>query len=185
MESGDDERVIKILHSYKAKGNEKITLVTAHRSKGLEWDQVWLSDDFPSVYDKEGKFIGLSEAERNLLYVSATRAKKNLKYNQTVADIIDYKSKSVKPNKKGSDGVKVSTLDEMQMEMIDNDGLPTPKGDHAQDAVNRGIEEYFSPLVDDNSGEELHHGRSLNDFESPVDYEGINQDLKLYGSLIK
>tara|TARA_Y100001956_G_C4128568_1_gene191953 strand:- start:1959 stop:3740 length:1782 start_codon:yes stop_codon:yes gene_type:complete len=185
VESGDDERVIKTLHRYKAKGDEKITLVTAHRSKGLEWDQVWLSDDFPSVYDKEGKFIGLSEAERNLLYVSATRAKKNLKYNQTVADIIDYKSKSGKPNKKGSGGVKVSTLDDMQMEIMDNDGLPTPKGDHAQDAVNRGVEEYFSPLVDDNSGEELHHGMSLNDFESPMNYEGINQDLKLYGALIK
>ena len=184
VESGDDERVIKTLHRYKAKGDEKITLVTAHRSKGLEWDQVWLSDDFPSVYDKNGKFIGLNDAERNLLYVAATRAKKALKYNQTVADIIDYKTKS-DPLIKKVGGVKISTLDEMQMEMMDNDGLPTPRGDHAQDAVNRGIEEYFSPLVDDNSGEELHHGMSLNDFESPMDAEGINQDLKLYSSYLK
>lgn len=184
VESGDDERVLKILHRYKAKGDEQITLVTAHRSKGLEWDQVWLSDDFPSIYDRNGKFVGLAEAERNLLYVSATRAKKNLKYNQTVADIIDCKSKYSKRPCNAS-GIKISTFDEMQMEMLDNSGLPTPKGDHATDAVERGVEEYFSPLVDDNSGEELHHGMSLNDFESPMDFEGIEQDLKLYSALLK
>lgn len=53
----------------------KVTLMTAHASKGLEFDQVWIvgaeEDAFP---DKDS---GLQE-ERRLMYVAMTRARKNL-----------------------------------------------------------------------------------------------------------
>jgi hypothetical protein len=56
----------------------EITLVTAHMSKGLEYDTVMLCDDFYSAIAafKTGK--KLDEAELNLLYVAVTRPKKTL-----------------------------------------------------------------------------------------------------------
>ncbi len=63
-----------------------VTVVTAHRSKGLEWDAVSLSDDFVDITDpllnpRE------KEDELNLLYVSVTRARKVLVPNELV-DIV-------------------------------------------------------------------------------------------------
>lgn len=56
----------------------EITLVTAHMSKGLEYDTVMLCDDFYSAIAafKNGK--PLDESELNLLYVAITRPKKTL-----------------------------------------------------------------------------------------------------------
>ncbi|MFA0393459.1 DUF87 domain-containing protein [Vibrio sp. 10N.222.54.A1] len=56
----------------------ELTLVTAHMSKGLEYDTVMLSDDFSATIAafKNGK--PLDEPELNLLYVAITRAKKTL-----------------------------------------------------------------------------------------------------------
>ncbi|MEZ9825314.1 hypothetical protein OAS_19470 [Vibrio cyclitrophicus ZF65] len=56
----------------------ELTLVTAHMSKGLEYDTVMLSDDFFAAIAsfKNGK--PLDEPELNLLYVTITRAKKTL-----------------------------------------------------------------------------------------------------------
>ena len=56
----------------------ELTLVTAHMSKGLEYDTVMLSDDFFAAIAsfKNGK--PLDEPELNLLYVAITRAKKTL-----------------------------------------------------------------------------------------------------------
>ncbi len=45
-------------------------LSTAHKAKGLEWDNVKLHDDF--------RFVSLSKSEWNLIYVAITRARKNL-----------------------------------------------------------------------------------------------------------
>ena len=74
------------------------------------------------------------------------------------------------------------TLQEVESEMYFNDGLITHLGDHAQDAGNRGIEEYFSPMTCDVSGEDMPHGMSMNDLDSPMDAEGIEQDLKLWSA---
>jgi hypothetical protein len=58
-----------------------VTVCTAHRSKGLEWPVVILSDDFNDITDPL-----LSEEERNdeinLLYVASTRAMKTLVINE-------------------------------------------------------------------------------------------------------
>jgi hypothetical protein len=55
----------------------EMTLSTAHRAKGLEWDDVMLLDDFgvlqPSV---EGEKF--TQEEVNLLYVAVTRARQNI-----------------------------------------------------------------------------------------------------------
>ncbi len=63
-----------------ARGSGDVTLSTVHSAKGLEWDTlfvIWMTDGwFPSSrsYDE---FEDLEE-ERRLLYVAATRAKRQL-----------------------------------------------------------------------------------------------------------
>lgn len=59
-----------------------ITLTTAHKSKGLEWDNVLLMDDFQPLVEK-GKIInpsGVEPDEFNLIYVGMTRAMVNLSF---------------------------------------------------------------------------------------------------------
>jgi superfamily I DNA/RNA helicase len=65
-------------------------LTTAHQSKGLEWYDVTLSGDFPSLQDTKGSTkkvvpradhnseVVIAKEECNLLYVACTRAKKKL-----------------------------------------------------------------------------------------------------------
>jgi superfamily I DNA/RNA helicase len=79
---------IRVLETHYNVPDPDITLTTAHKSKGREWDTVVLADDFPSIYDKSGVFTGLDDQERNLLYVAATRAKKDLLYNLSVLDML-------------------------------------------------------------------------------------------------
>lgn len=89
----DVDYYVSTLLSYRKPSNYRVHLITAHRSKGLEWDNVMLGDDFPSIYDKEGKLVWLNELEENLLYVAATRCKKKLKYNSTVDEILQVLEK--------------------------------------------------------------------------------------------
>lgn len=59
-----------------------VILSTAHRSKGREWDQVLLHDDFPTPTDADlggsGETSEWTPEEGNLLYVALTRAKQML-----------------------------------------------------------------------------------------------------------
>lgn len=59
-------------------------LSTAHKSKGLEFDNVMLADDFKPLSDPEG--VDIQEA--NLLYVAVTRAKRSLHLNDEVREFI-------------------------------------------------------------------------------------------------
>jgi len=65
-----------------------ITVSTAHKSKGLEWDYVVLYEDFQfepfSVENTYERFVD----EMNLLYVAATRAMKMLAINGVVLEIM-------------------------------------------------------------------------------------------------
>jgi len=105
-ESQDPEmnRSIKIIEQYSADLPElfaklrrnavtdeleaTITLSTAHRSKGLEWDAVQLAEDFtfdPFNPDNEKEpWID----EMNLLYVACTRAMRVLAVNSTMLEIM-------------------------------------------------------------------------------------------------
>lgn len=58
-------------------GGELLTLCTAHKSKGLEWDRVFIyrADLMPSKWARQA---WQQEQERNLQYVAWTRAKKTL-----------------------------------------------------------------------------------------------------------
>ncbi|UPW37420.1 putative UvrD-type helicase [Escherichia phage vB_EcoM_ESCO8] len=88
--SGKANTIAHTLRTHRNSPTAKVTLTTAHKSKGLEWDQVIVANDFPSNYDKKtGEWIGLEEAERNLLYVAHTRCVKCLQWNTTVQEIID------------------------------------------------------------------------------------------------
>ena len=60
-----------------------VTVVTAHRSKGLEWNTVRINDDFVDITDP---LLNRREREDelNLLYVSVTRARKVLVPNELV-----------------------------------------------------------------------------------------------------
>jgi F-box protein, helicase, 18 len=54
---------------------------TAHKSKGLEFDQVWLADDFMRFFE-EGRELNVEEVvqeEVNILYVALTRARTALR----------------------------------------------------------------------------------------------------------
>jgi F-box protein 18 (helicase) len=83
----------------------KVVLVTAHKSKGLEWDNVMLAPDFTDLLDTSDQPLRIKDEvladktitdekvrkalleeavdrdEINLVYVAATRAKKKLKIN--------------------------------------------------------------------------------------------------------
>ena len=74
-----------------------IVFTTAHRSKGLEFDQVRLTHDFAEVVienkDKTKRlatYEDVDEQEINLLYIAATRAKKVLQMNKSILNLVKY-----------------------------------------------------------------------------------------------
>lgn len=69
-----------------------VILTTAHKSKGLEFDNVFLCNDFTRFIDKKGNLIkkNLKEEEINILYVAASRATKCLQANSMLNNIISY-----------------------------------------------------------------------------------------------
>lgn len=92
--SGEAEKVLQVLSSYTKPTHPELVLTTAHKSKGREFDTVVLADDFPSCYNNDGEWIGLTEMEENLLYVAATRARLHLVINSTVCEILERKKGS-------------------------------------------------------------------------------------------
>lgn len=77
-----------------------IILTTAHKSKGLEWDNVLLMDDFHPLV-KDGQIIdpsGIEPDEFNLIYVAMTRAMVNLRFDKesSIPDFIRLKLKQEK-----------------------------------------------------------------------------------------
>lgn len=74
-----------------------VVVTTAHRSKGLEFDNVVLSSDFPTLE----RFVGMEAKPRcdelNLLYVAATRAERNLTFNDSLAAVINAKPGELDP----------------------------------------------------------------------------------------
>ncbi|KGM26693.1 DNA helicase [Photorhabdus luminescens] len=97
-------RAVKIINSYdeiperlttlrrntvKEEFGADITVSTAHRCKGLEWDFVQLYDDFPDVLDPELDPMARDD-EINLLYVASTRAMRILALNSAVEMVIRY-----------------------------------------------------------------------------------------------
>ena len=87
--SGRAFAIIDVLGKYTKPKDYQITLSTSHKSKGLEYDQVILAEDYRSFLNDEGKVkYPINEGEVNLLYVSATRAKKVLQLNGVVEEVL-------------------------------------------------------------------------------------------------
>jgi hypothetical protein len=84
VEDGKALEWIDILENFSNAARPLVTFTTAHKSKGREWFQVIVEDDFKSGYNEEGEWIGLPTEEQNLLYVACTRAINVLEYNETV-----------------------------------------------------------------------------------------------------
>ena len=76
--------------------NADIIITTAHRSKGLEWDHIEISEDFSDVtgereVKKDGTLVKSDEDiadELNLMYVAVTRAKRTVKLSNAVHNVI-------------------------------------------------------------------------------------------------
>jgi len=68
-----------------------VILTTAHKSKGLEFHQVILSNDFAKFFNKDGTIkIDVKEEEVNVLYVALTRAIYSLIPNKELDKIIGF-----------------------------------------------------------------------------------------------
>ncbi|MBO1915691.1 ATP-binding domain-containing protein [Providencia rettgeri] len=71
-----------------------LTLVTAHSSKGLEWEYIEIDDDYVSLVEyiektpKERQNLIFINDELNLLYVAVTRATKALSVSMLIMEII-------------------------------------------------------------------------------------------------
>jgi hypothetical protein len=88
VENGSVYKILGVLSKHKNVVDPDVTLTTAHKSKGREFDVVILADDFPTPFNEKGDWVGLPDMERNLLYVALTRTKKLLGYNETVGMMI-------------------------------------------------------------------------------------------------
>lgn len=65
----------------------ELVVSTAHKAKGLEWDFVQIADDFADIFTQAENWMAsrtevFPEQEVNLMYVSSTRAKKQLMPNK-------------------------------------------------------------------------------------------------------
>jgi superfamily I DNA/RNA helicase len=73
-------RKIESLFTEDGEGTELVTLCSAHKSKGLEWDTVYLLDSEALMPSKYARKAWQKVQEQNLIYVAYTRAKKSLRF---------------------------------------------------------------------------------------------------------
>lgn len=85
VEAGQVRRYVDALKCVRKGTTGDIFLTTAHKSKGLEWETVVISDDFPIKPEKEEN---TNTQEINLFYVAVTRAIKTLYLPGTLYDAI-------------------------------------------------------------------------------------------------
>ncbi len=90
------EMIASVKRRVANSNGDDIVIMTAHKSKGLEFGQVMLANDFikPTNYRKARSNGDLSQedhdkldTEMNLLYVAATRARKVLQPNDSIMEL--------------------------------------------------------------------------------------------------
>jgi len=89
VKDGKVSQWIEVLSGHLNSETPAVTFTTAHKSKGREFSQVVIEDDFKTCYNDDGEWTGLTEDEQNLLYVAVTRAIDKLEYNQTVSEYLE------------------------------------------------------------------------------------------------
>lgn len=73
------EVILQAMQRLAPEGRGRVTISTAHRSKGMEWDRVRIAGDFERQEDKStGEYADLEREDLMLAYVAVTRAKKQL-----------------------------------------------------------------------------------------------------------
>ncbi|XP_069085377.1 F-box DNA helicase 1 isoform X2 [Pleurodeles waltl] len=72
-------------------------LGTVHKAKGMEFDTVWITDDFVKICNAKHimdrisfKLDSMPEDEWNLLYVAVTRAKKHLVMTKSLENLLSF-----------------------------------------------------------------------------------------------
>lgn len=88
VEDRSAQEWIDVLQSFVSATCPDVTFTTAHKSKGREWSQVRVEEDFKSGFDEDGKWVGLATEEQNLLYVACTRAIDVLEYNAVAGEYV-------------------------------------------------------------------------------------------------
>lgn len=79
-----------------SEGDKRIVLTTAHKSKGLEFENVKLAGDFKPLIDEDGKVFDVADASAadiedvNIQYVAVTRAMKALHPCESLEQYLDY-----------------------------------------------------------------------------------------------
>jgi len=80
-----NDAIPKLIHDIKKyhvdEKDAEVFLTTAHKAKGLEWENTFLADDFPPLIDDD-KIIDSNELdsdEFNLIYVAITRSKQRIR----------------------------------------------------------------------------------------------------------
>ena len=99
--SGDLNNIFKeIKENIRSMNDAEIILSTVHKSKGLEFKQVILSNDFQQLLtkDKDGINVRISEEEVNMIYVGVTRAIERLQLNKNIENFIEYRRKNLNSN---------------------------------------------------------------------------------------
>lgn len=180
IKNGSVLRYLKVLETHYNTDSPQIVMTTAHKAKGREWDNVLLSDDFPSPFDSKGKWVGLEDAERNLLYVAITRAKKRLCYNSAVEDMLSIGEIS-KNVTNSNTGIHVGNISLYQFDpsspMDLNNSFPAPRGEHALDAFLRGQDE-LTDLMETQYSREDGDCPPESDEVTPEAYKKLNKLIR-------
>lgn len=80
--------IVDMQKSIVGKKQADVTFVTAHKSKGLQFLNVRLANDFAELFDKKGNEFEVESDEINLLYVAVTRAMERLEVNSQVRRLL-------------------------------------------------------------------------------------------------
>jgi len=118
-----------------------IVVTTAHKSKGLEWSQVELLDDFPFSSEEKMARCDMGE-ELRLLYVSITRAMGSVKLPESILEFLEM------------DGMNSEYKGTASLGMMEEQGEEVT-GIGGEDKV------LLAPCVICGNGEVYHHGSKV------------------------
>jgi superfamily I DNA/RNA helicase len=130
VEGNRVSKILNFLQTHKNVSNPDVVLTTAHKAKGLEWQNVVLANDFPSPYNSKGEWVGMNDLEKNLLYVACTRAKKNLVINESCQEYTT------------NQGFTFNTAIYNAEQFLSNPHLQLPKGEFAKEAFHQIMEHH-------------------------------------------